>query len=604
MKTLPVVVIYLGDPIRASELVAQLEADNCHAILAAGSDALYEVLNCERVDLVVIENQLRGFLTGLEILERLYEDLLRPATVLVAEASQDTQRRAKKLGLSSVLTPQTPCEEIAAAAKEVLKRSALSQLRISPAARRLVRDADGIRPLPQLLVKLAGSLHDGDLSPDELARDISVDSRVTAELLRLANSSALGRAHKTTNLPDAVNFLGVKRTVSLVLSAGLIQAQAGLLGGLPTATRTWYNYRSVLIGSTASAFAGKLEIVSAETAYILGLLQDVGILVMAQAYGDRYIGLLNRVREIPLLRLEHLELEDFEMTHAEVSAALLQKWGLPESLVSIILSHHSSSDDQQSELENAFLRVMRIGEAVANLADQRSAQRFLTLSRLLSHYGSSRSDQCRTALGEGLERMSESSRLFNVPLPDEQELDALLSEINGHARFDESSPEPEPAPPPQRVDTAETRVPTPAPNDASHARGQCVLAIDDDAHVLKQLRYYVQPLGIELLSCDKLEDAQLLAPRADLIFCDVHLGNENGIEILRQLRHEGYQGPALIISGDRSRETIEQAMNAGISGYLIKPFSKSLLIDKLRLHLDLESEEIAPTCPDKALAGV
>ncbi len=575
MRTLPIVVVYLADPRRALELVQLLENHGCQAVVATASDELYEVVNRERVDLVIVEQRLRGFLSGLEILERLFNDLLRPATILLADQLADLERRAKKLGVNRLLSTQTPLAEVAATAGELVRHSALKQLNISPVARRLVRDTDCVRPLPQLLIKLAGSLREAKLAPDQLARDISVDGRITAELLRLANSSALGRAHKTTNLPDAVNFLGVKRTVSLVLSAGLIRAKSNLLGSLSPQTRTWYNYRSVLIGSIASAFARNLEGISSETAYILGLLQDVGILVLGHAHGEHYLSLLDRVREIPLLRLEHLEHEDFGTNHAEVSAALLQKWGLPDSLVSMVLDHHHETGEDQSELERSFSRVMRIGEAVANLADRRSPQRYLTLNRLLYHYGVERAEECRASMAEGIARMVESSELFSVPLPSEEALDDLLQEINTHARYDDPTPPPAAPPSPS--------APRPVLNQTSPR--PAILVIEDEWQVVKLIRLFVAPLGVEVLSCSGLAEARQLAPQAELIFCDVHLGGENGIDVIRQLRKDGYAGPVLIVSGDRYRGTVQQSIEAGINGYLIKPFSKALLLEKIKQHL-------------------
>jgi len=589
MQTLPVVVVFLADARCSTDLVHRLELDNYHAIQAGSSDELYELLNRERVDLVIIQNRLRGFLTGLEILERLYNDLLRPATLLLVEDSSEIQRRSKKLGINRVLPPQSTVEQVAEAVQSLLKRGALSELRISPVARRLVREIDCVRPLPQLLVKLSAALRDNEVSPDELARDISVDTRVTAELLRLSNSSALGRAHKTTNLTDAVNFLGVKRTVSLVLSAGLLKAQAGLLGPLSQPTRTWYNYRSVLTGSVASSFAHHLEIISSETAYILGLLQDVGILVLANAYGERYLGLLSRARDIPLLRLEHLEHEDFQTTHSEVSAALLQKWGLPESLVSLVLHHHDEGSGELSELENAFLRVMRIGEAVANLADRRSSQRFMALNRQITHYGIERADECRISMSEGIARMVESSQLFNVPLPSDEILAELLSEIEAHSRYDQADPSaenPQPA-----VNRPASAASLPAENneeepiDRESTPRHKMLIIEDEPQVIDLISHFVAPLGYEVLSCDGLADARRLAEQVDIIFCDVHLRFGNGVDVVRHLRKKGHRGPIVMVSGDRCRETIRQSIAAGINGYLIKPFSEELFLEKLRQHM-------------------
>jgi CheY-like chemotaxis protein len=342
-----------------------------------------------------------------------------------------------------------------------------------------------------------------------------------------------------------------------------------------------------------------LEIVSPETAYILGLLQDVGILVLAHAHGEHYAGILQRAREIPLLRLEYLEREDFGASHAEVSAALLQKWGLPESLVSMVVGHHAEPREGASEVEAAFLRVTRIGEAVADLADRPAPRRFLALNRLLSHYGVDRASQCRASLAEGVARALESSRLFNMPLPDDEALAQLLREIDSQVQYDAalltepSEPTPEAAPPMNRSETA----PAGADDGEAESRKRRILVIDDEAQIVRLIRHFVSSLGLEVLACSAGDDAERLAPGVDLILCDVPLGAENGIDLVRRLRDRGYGGPVLMVSGDRNRSTVQESIDSGISGYLIKPFGKSLLLEKLRRHLALEdSEAVAPTC--------
>ena len=63
-------------------------------------------------------------------------------------------------------------------------------------------------------------------------------------------------------------------------------------------------------------FARRMENISPDTGYVLGLLQDIGILVLAHAYGARYMQMLARVREIGQLRLEVAEQHDFRMEKA------------------------------------------------------------------------------------------------------------------------------------------------------------------------------------------------------------------------------------------------------------------------------------------------
>ena len=72
------------------------------------------------------------------------------------------------------------------------------------------------------------------------------------------------------------------------------------------------------------------------------------------------------------MRLEILEDHEFELNHAHVSAAVLERWGLPESFVALALCHHPQTVQMQLSThdEQIALRVMRIGRSRGKHAHQ------------------------------------------------------------------------------------------------------------------------------------------------------------------------------------------------------------------------------------------
>ena len=58
-------------------------------------------------------------------------------------------------------------------------------------------------------------------------------------------------------------------------------------GKVDKALVQWFRQRAVLTACVASSFATRVPGLVADTVYVHGLLQDVGILAMAQAYGRR-----------------------------------------------------------------------------------------------------------------------------------------------------------------------------------------------------------------------------------------------------------------------------------------------------------------------------
>ena len=69
--------------------------------------------------------------------------------------------------------------------------------------------------------------------------------------------------------------------------------------------------------------------------------------------------------------------------------------------------------------------------------------------------------------------------------------------------------------------------------------------------------------------------------RPDLLLLDVHLPDLGGIELLRQLRGDGYGVGVIVITAAREADVVRGALRGGASSYLTKPFE----LDDLAAHL-------------------
>jgi HD-like signal output (HDOD) protein/CheY-like chemotaxis protein len=577
------IAVLVADPARAAQLGDALGREGFETVLAQSSDELYGLVVQRRIAAVVIDNALRGFLRGIEIVERLAADLVRPAIVLLGDLTADERRQAERLKIDQLVAARDDTPAILQALQTSLLRASHAGVVIPPAARSLVRQYDVIQPLPQLLVKLSGYLDDPESSVADLARDIATDPRITGDLLKLTNSAALGLRTRVTRVLDAVNLLGIKQTVSLVLSSSLTQAQRQMLKPLPKSFQATFRVRSVLIGSTAATFARRSSGASADTAYILGLLQELGMLVLAQAYGERYVQLVEHARSIGSLRLEHCEENDYGLTHADVSAALLQKWELPASLITLVLDHHDEIErPHRSELDRNLLRAMQIGEALADLREASLPQRHRTLNRLLEPYGGAPSELCKSALAEAVARTQESCRLFDIPAPNESEVERLRQRLLADVAPEEDD-QPSAAAAGGTGAQAEQRGPK-----------ATVLVIDDDPAIVNAIRGHLHPLGVDVQGTSSAAEAQLLIPHAAAVLCDLHLRGKTGFEVVRELKRQGLSAPVLALSGDRSRATVTESISVGMVDFILKPFNRATLVEKLHRHAGLNLGSVAP----------
>lgn len=112
-----------------------------------------------------------------------------------------------------------------------------------------------------------------------------------------------------------------------------------------------------------------------------------------------------------------------------------------------------------------------------------------------------------------------------------------------------------------------------------------VLVIDDDFMVAKVHAGFVNSepgftvVGVAHSASDALKAAAALSP--DLILLDIHLPDMNGLDLLQRLREVHPELDVLVISAAREMDTVRRALRGGIVHYLMKPFSREDLRERL-----------------------
>ncbi len=115
-----------------------------------------------------------------------------------------------------------------------------------------------------------------------------------------------------------------------------------------------------------------------------------------------------------------------------------------------------------------------------------------------------------------------------------------------------------------------------------------VLVVDDEPFTRQLIRGLLQQLGVGSLD-DAAEGeaamASVLRRRPDLVFCDVHMRPVGGIEFLRSLRSLAIPQIArtrvVFLTADAKADTVHQARELGVDGYLVKPVSLGAVEQRL-----------------------
>ena len=120
----------------------------------------------------------------------------------------------------------------------------------------------------------------------------------------------------------------------------------------------------------------------------------------------------------------------------------------------------------------------------------------------------------------------------------------------------------------------------------SHPCDLKFLVVDDFSTMRRIVRGLLKEMGC--LNVDEAEDSavalQLLkANRYDFVVSDINMPNMNGFELLKAIKAEGglRHIPVLMVTAEARKEDIVLAAQSGAAGYIVKPFTKATLEDKV-----------------------
>jgi len=75
--------------------------------------------------------------------------------------------------------------------------------------------------------------------------------------------------------------------------------------------------------------------------------------------------------------------------------------------------------------------------------------------------------------------------------------------------------------------------------------------------------------------------AMFKAQPYDLVLTDWNMPNKSGLEVIQEIRAMGSQVPIIMITTEAEKSRVIEAIRAGVSDYLVKPFDREMLRQKL-----------------------
>ncbi len=231
----------------------------------------------------------------------------------------------------------------------------------------IVGEIDALPRFPENIVQLQGMISDPDAEISAIARQVSTDPALTADLLKVVNSAQFMLPKKVDNIVEAVKMVGMRGLRNLLYSYG---TQKILGNDGPDAKELWqHSYRCAYYAySIAKNVTRKKDIL--DDVYVGGILHDMGKIIFSSVHPD----LIDKIQSFCTTKQIPTDLfEDLAggLNHAEIGALIAEKWNFPDALISAIKYHHTPHEAPTEYREVVF--TVYLANSLCNFRDKKLA---------------------------------------------------------------------------------------------------------------------------------------------------------------------------------------------------------------------------------------
>lgn len=280
---------------------------------------------------------------------------------------------------------------------------------------------------PEATARIVRACSDSDVGAQQLARVVSSDPVLTAEILRTVNSAFFGLSKPVKSAAQAVTVLGNRALRNLALCLAVRDAvKPGTIRDFDIMDYWEEALRRAVAARCLSNDVG----VDPDEAFTIGLLQDFGMLALLFAHphkGDswRELSIL-----LPTERLSR-EVELFGINHNQVGALLAETWFLPEALSLPMTYHHDVDNPDVPPPYRMTCRLSACADEMAGVFSAEDKEAALRECRIRIHsaFGipADRVDQILELIPQGVE---EAAHSLGLRVQNQPPLEDIMAEAN------------------------------------------------------------------------------------------------------------------------------------------------------------------------------
>ncbi|MFW3613386.1 HDOD domain-containing protein [Billgrantia antri] len=229
--------------------------------------------------------------------------------------------------------------------------------------RQSLEGCDQLPSLPQVVLRVIELARDPQVDLRDMVATIGSDPALSVHLLSLANTVFYADQQPVEDLHQAVNRLGIERTLSLALGCSLVHTASNEAAAQLNLESYWQ--RSLVSAMSARLLAERVGLtVESNVIFTAALLQDIGILGIHAVDSERYLSLMAQAPDHKTLA--QLEREVYGIDHTGVGEWLAHRWKLSLRTADWIRGSHQpmvSADTTDLKAKNCIVASGLIADA-------------------------------------------------------------------------------------------------------------------------------------------------------------------------------------------------------------------------------------------------
>jgi HD-like signal output (HDOD) protein len=215
-------------------------------------------------------------------------------------------------------------------------------------------------PLPHVAAQAIAMVEDPDTTAGKLTTLLGQDTALAARVLKIANSAMFSMQREITTLNQAIMVIGFKSLKGIIVAATLRQLNRKF--GKPE-QMIWENSAATAIG--CHALTSQLRKPFVDEAFLLGLLHDLGKLVLVRQLPTEYQNVINTTKKgLPFVDVEQ---DQLGFAHPLIGALVAKKWNFSMETCQVILHHHDPMGDTVSGPTEEKTAIVQAADAIAHL---------------------------------------------------------------------------------------------------------------------------------------------------------------------------------------------------------------------------------------------